>query len=160
MKRILARLNKREATKQDHPGPVAERLLRTGHTFLAENAFASVLHLERKRTDRSGASFLLMLLTVEEAATAGGREVLLLETALSLFTAVREVDMLGWYKHKVTIGVIFTEINDMCEQVIGRIVAKVHEALCARVGIGRANRVGISVHVFTNGEWRNESQER
>ena len=156
MKQMRAQLNKRDATKHDHPGRLADRLLEAGHSFLAEDAFASTLRLEGKRTERSGIPFLLMLLTVEEIV--GEREAPLFETALSLFTTVREVDIQGWYRHGVVIGVIFTEINEMGEQVIGKILAKVHGALCNRIGVELANKVGISVHVFANPEVRNAMQ--
>ena len=38
------------------------------------------------------------------------------ETALSLFTAVREADIKGWYRHDAVLGVIFTEIDVMGER--------------------------------------------
>ena len=118
----------------------------------------STLRLEGKRTERSGIPFLLMLLTVEEIVGLREREALLFETALSLFTTVREVDIQGWYRDGVVIGVIFTEINEMGERVIGKILAKVHDALCNRIGVELANKVGISVHVFANPEVRNAMQ--
>ena len=59
----------------------------------------------------------------------------------------------------MVIGVIFTEINEIGEQVIGKILARVHGALCNRVGVELANKVGISVHVFANPEVRNARQD-
>ena len=81
------------------------------------------------------------------------------KTALSLFATVREVDIQGWYGYGATIGVIFTEINEMSERVIGKILAKVHGALCNRIGVELANKVGISVDVFANPEVRNARQD-
>ena len=154
MKPTQAKLNKREPKKHDHPGCLVDWLLGAGHSFLAEDAFRSILHLETKRTERSGVPFLLMLLTVEEIAGSRDREALLFETALSLFTAVREADIKGWYRHDAVLGVIFTEINEMGERTIGKILAKVHGALCSRIGVELANKVGISVRVFSNPEVR------
>ena len=99
-----------------------------------------------------------MLLTVEEIVGSREREALLLETAWSLFAAVREVDIKGWYRHDVVIGVIFTEFNEMSEQVVGKILAKVHGALCNRMGVELANTVGISLHVFPSPGVRNAKQ--
>ena len=158
MKRMRAQLNKREAKKHDRPGRLADRLLEADHNFLAEDAFTSTLRLEGKRTERSGTPFLLMLLTVEEIVGSREREALLFDTASSLFTAVREVDIKGWYRHDVVIGIIFTEINEIGEQVIGKVLAKVHGALCNRIGVELANKVGISVHVFANPAVRNARQ--
>ena len=159
MKQMRTQLKKREAKRHDHPGRLADRLLEAGHSFLAEDAFTSTLRLERKRTERSGIPFLLMLLTVEKTMGSREGEALLVESALSLFTAVREVDIKGWYRHGVVIGVIFTEINGMGEWVIGKILAKVHGALCNRIGVELANKVGISVDVFANPEVRNARQD-
>ena len=158
MKQMRAQLNKRDAKKHDHPGRLADRLLEADHSFLAEDAFMSTLRLEGKRTERSGTPFLLMLVTVEEIVGSEEREALLFETALSLFTTVREVDIRGWYIDGVTIGVIFTEINEMGERTIGKILAKVHGALCNRIGVELANKVGISVQVSANPAVRNAKQ--
>ena len=51
-------------------------------------------------------------------------------------------------------GIIFTEINDMGERTIGKIVAKVRGALCNRMGVELANKVGISAHVCASAEVR------
>jgi len=158
MNRVRAQLIRKEATPHGHLGRRAGRLLKAGHRFLAEDAFTRTLRLEKKRTERSGTSFLLMLLSVEETVTSPKREALLLETAWSLFTAVREVDVTGWYRHDVTLGVIFTGITEMSEQVIGKILAKVHGALCDRIGVEQANKVGISVRVLAKTEVGNTLQ--
>jgi lipopolysaccharide/colanic/teichoic acid biosynthesis glycosyltransferase len=135
-----------------HPGRFADRLLEAGHTFLAEEAFRSILRLERKRTERSAKPFVLMLLNIEEIVGLEGKEALLLETASSLFSAAREVDIKGWYEHEGIMGIIFAEINGVHEKVTSKIFTKVYQALCRHLGVEMANRVKISMHIFPESE--------
>jgi lipopolysaccharide/colanic/teichoic acid biosynthesis glycosyltransferase len=142
----------KQANGHKHPGRFADRLLDEGHTFLGEDAFKSILRLERKRTERSGKPFVLMLLNVEEITGLDGRDPLLFEAASSLFTAAREVDIKGWYEHDGIIGVIFAEISGVHDKVTGKIFTKVYRALCRQVGLETANKVKISMHVFPEAE--------
>jgi hypothetical protein len=160
MKWMLVRFNKRETTPQDHPGRLAERLLRAGHRFLAEDAFASALRVERKRAERSGTPVLLVLLSIEETVSSRERQALLLEAALCLFPAVREADIKGWYRRDVAIGVIFTEINQMSAQVQDKILAKIRGTLYRHNGDNPADRVDVSVHVFTDWMEKSGAQSR
>ena len=146
------RSKQKQLKKHKHPGRFADRLLEAGHTFLAEDAFTSILRLERKRTERSGKPFLLMLLNVEEIMGSGYKEPLLFEAASSLFAAAREVDIKGWYDHDGIMGIIFAEISGVHEKVTGKIFTKVYQALCRHVGVEMANRVKISMHVFPEPE--------
>ena len=74
---------------------------------LDEESFRRVIAIERKRTERSKAPFVLMLLEVtnqspEKAASA-------LESVMSVLLATsRDTDLVGWYKSKTTIGALFT----------------------------------------------------
>jgi lipopolysaccharide/colanic/teichoic acid biosynthesis glycosyltransferase len=138
----------KQARGHQHPGRFADRLLEAGHTFLGEDAFRSILRLERKRTERSGKPFVLMLLNVEEITGSDSKEALLFEAASSLFTAAREVDMKGWYERDGIMGIIFAEINGVHEKVSSKIFAKVYHALCRHLGVEMANGVKISMHVF------------
>jgi hypothetical protein len=148
--------------KQDR-SPLLKRLIGTGHDFLAEEAFKSILHLEKKRAERSCASFLLMLLDVGEIAGSHDKELLLLNTAASLCTACREVDTKGWYKKDACVGVIFNGIDEMTdEQVSGRIIAKIHGKIFGvlrnNVGAQVADKVKVSMHVFPQQQVAIESQ--
>ena len=142
----------KEVRAHKHPGAFANRLSETGQTFLAEDAFRSILRLERKRTERSAKPFILMLLNVEEIMASSDKEPLLFEAASSLFAAAREVDIKGWYEHDGIMGVIFAEISDVNEKVTSKIFTKVYQALCRRIGVEMANRVRISMHVFPEPE--------
>jgi lipopolysaccharide/colanic/teichoic acid biosynthesis glycosyltransferase len=140
-----------------HPGWFADQLREAGHAFLSEQAFLEVLRLERKRTERSGKPFLLMLLTVDQIPKGRIRNDLLREIASALFAAAREVDVKGWYEHGSVMGVIFTEISDTDEKVTGKIFTKVYQSLCRQLGVDIANWISISMHVFPEQETDGES---
>lgn len=143
------RLDNGDAEKYDRPTRLAERLMDAGCTFLAEDAFASILHLEKKRVERSRASFLLMLLDIGEILGLQDKESLLFGAASSLFATSREVDTKGWYRNDRCIGVIFTGINGISdERVSGKILDKIHDALHSHVGVRLANKLKVSMYVF------------
>jgi lipopolysaccharide/colanic/teichoic acid biosynthesis glycosyltransferase len=142
----------KQSERHEHPGHFADRLLEADHIFLAEDAFTSILRLERKRTERSGKPFLLMLLNVEEIVGSHDKEPLLFEAASSLFAAAREVDIKGWYEHDRIMAIIFAEISGIHEKVTRKIFTKVYQALCRRIGVEMANKVRISMHVFPETE--------
>jgi len=144
-------------TEYKHPGWFADQLREEGHAFLSEQAFLEVLRLERKRTERSGKPFLLMLLTVDQIPKGRIRNDLLREVASALFAAAREVDVKGWYAHGSIMGVIFTEISGVDEKVTGKIFTKVYQALCKQLGVDIANWISISMHVFPEQEIDGES---
>ena len=74
--------------------------------------FLDAIHHERRRSERSTKSFMLMLarlknLSKDEATAKAVRK---LVTVLS--NAVRETDKIGWYEDGRVLGVIFTELGD------------------------------------------------
>ncbi len=141
-------IKKKSAEKKQSAGYFVDRLREAGHTFLDEDGFTGILRLERKRTERSGKPFLLMLLDVEGANGARDKEPFFFEAASSLFDAAREVDIKGWYAHDRLMGIIFPEIQDVSEKVTSKIFAKVYHALCRHLGVGTANKVKLSMHLF------------
>src|SRR5437867_3958867 len=82
------------------------------HEALAEEVFRRIFCFERKRAERSGRCFLLMLVDVESVLQANqSREMSgMIVSALSCST--RETDIVGWYRERATLGVIFTELRE------------------------------------------------
>ena len=84
------------------------------HGILSRELFAKTLFRERKRTERSGGSFVLMLLESAKLLRRGNRETI--NGVLSaLGDSARDTDIMGWYKEGSTIGVIFTELGAHAE---------------------------------------------
>jgi len=117
--------------------------------FLNETAFASTLYLERRRAERAGKRYVLMLVDVkdvfssEEAPTAREK----ITQILSEIT--RETDIIGWYLQDSLIGVIGTEIGSASSQEIRQVVTeKFRDAFSRALGPRKASLIFVSFHFF------------
>ena len=80
--------------------------------FYDESLFQEFLCIERKRSERSGRPFLLMLIDIKRiVGTENGRDVFK-KIAFQLNMQARETDIIGWHTHKSVIGIIFTEVGE------------------------------------------------
>lgn len=73
-----------------------------------EKSFAHLIALERKRTERSGEPFLLLLIEPGERLGAGFP---LEGVAQALLAHSRETDLLGWHKQGRALGVLYTAFD-------------------------------------------------
>src|SRR5678815_1879763 len=74
-----------------------------------ELLFNRLLCMERKRSERTGAPFLLVLINFERLSRARvKRSVELIGTSLA--ASIRDTDVTGWHRNPSTIGVIFTSL--------------------------------------------------
>jgi lipopolysaccharide/colanic/teichoic acid biosynthesis glycosyltransferase len=116
---------------------------------LDEASFIKLLCSERKRSERSGRSFILMLLEVDSLVKGIGRhdEVDKIVAALALST--RETDITGWHKEASVLGVIFTETGTADRKDVARaLLTKVTDALCNTLGVDDLGELRLSFHVF------------
>lgn len=116
--------------------------------MLTEEVFTKTLALERKRTERSGRRFVLMLLDPSGLVRRGSREETLERIASALTESIRETDIKGWYTESV-MGVIFTEIGpangtDVAKALLGKVTA----ALGRSLTIEDIREISLSFHVF------------
>jgi lipopolysaccharide/colanic/teichoic acid biosynthesis glycosyltransferase len=130
-----------------------------GHRYsvLGEPAFHRMIALERKRTERSGQPFVLVLLDAGNAlpSETGGKALGKMLSALSLST--RETDVTGWYKEAEVVGVMFTDIGTGDRaSMMGTMMARVSETLRLNMSLEKSQQVGISMHIFPE-EWDQES---
>lgn len=113
-----------------------------------------MLYLERKRTERSGRSFVLMLL--ESAgllkASAGGD--MFDRVLAALKHSTRDTDITGWYKDESTIGVIFTELGAATDgqSVASALQTKITAALSKVLTKDQINDIRLSFRTFPN-DW-------
>jgi lipopolysaccharide/colanic/teichoic acid biosynthesis glycosyltransferase len=77
---------------------------------LPETAFRRILCQERKRSERSRKSFLLML--VQHKAPKLHAEPALERVVRLLGGLIRETDVLGWFESHTAVGVIFSELGN------------------------------------------------
>src|SRR6185369_9996628 len=79
------------------------------HVILDEELFLKTLSVERKRTERSGKPFELILIDGFEALQVGNLE----ETALNaVSSAICDIDVTGWYATGSCLGIICVELGD------------------------------------------------
>ena len=118
----------------------------------AEDAFRQALSVEKRRTERSGKPFILMLLDLRdfERNRTVKREVV--EKVMQyLFTTTRETDIKGWYKSDAVIGTIFTEVNE-ADGNVGAAQAELHKKLQKNLNrtleADQSSRILVTWHAY------------
>ena len=132
---------------------------RVDQNILDEATLHKMISLERKRSERSGKPFLLMLLEINGmAAEKNGKAVNKIFSALAQTT--RETDVMGWYGANSVVGVMFTELNlDDRDLIFRTIMNKSCEALRQNLAPEQFDRITISFHLFPE-EWDHKLPER
>ena len=115
----------------------------------SEEEFALMVLQERRRTDRSGKPFLLMLLDVEKSLRNDARGTLLRRICQSVASSIRDTDGQGWHKHQSVIGVLFTELNiNGPIPVIEVIHSKIVSALASRLTTEELGQISFRLHLY------------
>jgi lipopolysaccharide/colanic/teichoic acid biosynthesis glycosyltransferase len=128
-----------------------------GARIFSQELFLKLLCLERKRTERSGRRFVLMLLD-PGALLAPGRTHALPNLLLAISQATRDTDIVGWHKQGATIGVIFTEIGAAGDKVIVQLLStKLMDSLYANLSVREVNHIKLSFHLFPENWGHSES---
>ena len=122
---------------------------RRRHEVLAEDVFRRIFCWERKRAERSGRCFLLMLVQVEGILQANQSGRALSEIASALASSTRETDLAGWYREGAILGVIFTEIREGNRKALESLTpAKVIGSLRSKLSPEQLDQMHISFHFF------------
>lgn len=117
--------------------------------FLAEEQFLRMLYLERKRTERSGRRFVLMLMDSGNLLRVRNKQQVFDKVLETLLHSSRETDIKGWYETGSVIGVIFTEIGAAeGRSVSAALLNKITTALGGSLSIEQINEITLSFHVF------------
>jgi lipopolysaccharide/colanic/teichoic acid biosynthesis glycosyltransferase len=126
---------------------------------LDEESFRRVIAVERKRTERSKAPFVLMLLEV--ANQNSEKAIQALETSMSvLLGASRDTDLVGWYKEKTTIGALFTGLVASDKStVLTTILSRVSNSLRGELSFEQFNLINISLHYYPD-DWDQDGPGR
>jgi lipopolysaccharide/colanic/teichoic acid biosynthesis glycosyltransferase len=120
---------------------------------LKEETFKRSISIERKRTERSQKPFLLTLFEVSgsqgssQGSEDNGR---VLDKMISaLLTCSRETDVIGWYKSRTTVGLMFTDIVPSDKNaILSVILSKVSTKLRDELTPDQFARVSMSFHFF------------
>ena len=122
---------------------------------LNELAFHFLLETERKRFERSEQPYALLLidLNVDSAGAPRIDDALCARLFDGLASALRETDVIGWYRERRIAGALLTHLDDasvsnVCNRLSERIVRSLHErlplAVAARVSVRRQRFKEIS----------------
>jgi lipopolysaccharide/colanic/teichoic acid biosynthesis glycosyltransferase len=114
---------------------------------LEETAFVQMLRLERRRTERSGKQFMLVLVSSEDFLTESGG-MLVNDVVAAISSSTRETDVLGWYEQDVRLGLLMTEIGQADTVTLKTIVQKISLAVQNAVSPEKYYRLTFMFRVF------------
>lgn len=123
------------------------------HRVTAEGAFHQVLSLERKRTERSGRPFVLMLLDCGSEPLADASAMILRRIAGIIVDVTRETDSVGWYSLHSVLGVIFTDVaKENSEAICSVIQKRISTVLGNGISGDQLKCINVSFHMFPENE--------
>ena len=76
--------------------------------ILSEEAFMSMLYLERRRAERAQKRYVLLLVDVKDAISDKQKIRTVQKITRTICSVTRETDIIGWYVHDHILGVIAT----------------------------------------------------
>lgn len=117
--------------------------------ILNQQEFRRMISLERKRSERSGKPFLLMLLELGQALRSEKDTSVLRNIFSALFSTTRETDLIGWQEARAIVGIIFTEIGgDDCAATPNTVLARISTALQEKLSCEQLDEIRFSFHIF------------
>jgi lipopolysaccharide/colanic/teichoic acid biosynthesis glycosyltransferase len=126
--------------------------------LLSEDAFVSMLYLERRRAERAQKRFVLVLVDVKRALEDGNKNRTLGKIGVALTNSTRETDILGWYLENNLVGIIGTELGETSPAVIHeRLLEKLRAAFQHTVGKEKSSKISVSFHFFPEEHGKSES---
>src|ERR1700722_16564111 len=116
---------------------------------LQEELFLGMLCLERKRAERSGNKFSLVLVDARLAVDSGLGQGLTERIVKAVDSCRRETDLVGWYKQGSILGVLFTELGESCESATSEMLrSKISQKLAAELTPQEMELIRVSLHIF------------
>ena len=125
--------------------------------ILSEDHFNRMIALERKRAERSGKPFLLMLLDTGKLLPTEKNGKVLQDVLSALALSTRDTDVTGWYQHNAVVGIMFTEIAvDLKKSILATMLLRVSGALRDCLTLEQFSQISISFHLFPE-DWDDET---
>lgn len=125
------------------------RFVDSDYDLYEEECFKAILSDERKRTERSGIPFLLIVMNIEKILRIVNSREVLKDLMTVLFSSARETDLHGWYRHNAEIGIIFTDIDENnTGKALESIMAKIRESLLEAFPSGLLDKIELKLHFF------------
>jgi len=117
------------------------------NVLLREEEFVRQMRLERRRSERSGRPFLLMLLEGDGLLEPEGAGSVREELAFVVLAHSRDTDIAGWYRDNAVMAVLYTEIGSSAEEALAAIQDKVSHAIKSQLP-QHAAHIRLSLHVY------------
>ena len=127
-------------------------------TLMSVDLFGRMISAERKRSDRSGKGFVLMLVDggILLAEAKGERDVV-----GALLSCVRDTDVAGWHADRQVIGVIFTEImTDSAEETLDLLRHRIDNALQELLTPQQLAQLRVSFHYYPEDSGSHENSRK
>jgi lipopolysaccharide/colanic/teichoic acid biosynthesis glycosyltransferase len=129
--------------------------VRYGYQFYTDDYFKHILSIERKRTERSGTPFMLMMIDVTELTRTLDKSIVHKTFFKFLGVSTREIDLKGWYKDQKIFGILFLEIASEKYELL---IDKMKKAIKSNFTPEQRKLIEISCLVFPIDESRNENR--
>ncbi|GAC1675314.1 MAG: hypothetical protein PVS2B2_10180 [Candidatus Acidiferrum sp.] len=122
--------------------------------LLAEDAFTSMLYLERRRAERSQKRFVLILVEVKKAVGSHSKDRAVASLTEAISAATRETDIIGWYVENSLIGIVGTELGKASDQTVqDRFLTKLRQSFETILGKEKSGSISVSFHFFPDEEY-------
>src|SRR5690242_2926274 len=115
-------------------------------SLAVEPSFLFALSQERKRSERSGKPFLLLLMSASFQGKKG--DDLAARVVQSLQTSTREIDTAGWYEYGGAIGVLYTELPDNSAEAVQAILTRLTTSLSQYLAPQELDAISITCHLY------------
>jgi lipopolysaccharide/colanic/teichoic acid biosynthesis glycosyltransferase len=116
---------------------------------LSEDAFSSMLYLERRRAERGQKRYVLLLVDVKDAISDKHKNRTIETITQTICSVTRETDLIGWYVYGHILGVIATEIGRATSvEVRAKMSQKFRAAFLEALGPNKASRISLSFHFY------------
>lgn len=136
--------------------PLLETVSQSDRIAFDEPTFQRLIAVERKRTERTKAPFVLMLLEVSSQLSDAKRRKTLDAIIHALVGACRDTDLVGWYREGITAGVMFTGLMDTDKSsILTAILNRVSTALRDELTFEQFSQSNITFHFFPD-DWEGD----
>lgn len=126
--------------------------------LLNEDAFVSMLYLERRRAERSQKRFVLVLVDVQKALSNGHKDRVVPALSKALAESTRETDIMGWYLENNLMGIIGTELGEATNHIIQDcFLSKLRKVFGANLGAKNSSGISVSFHFFPEEERKDQN---
>lgn len=119
------------------------------HRDLSEQPdFERLLYIETRRSERSNRPLCLVLVAGAKIDDVVVRTRAFRKISQPLRSSVRETDIVGWYQHNSTLGIVFPDLSPVTTLVVEGLRSKVMGAIATLLSPELAAHIDVSAYVY------------